>query len=117
MSGCAGSPPRRFHSVPMTGRVRKSAKAARASGKLGPERVIDYLLRDLDPGVDCLHEAVTVPLTVSKATIASLLSLTPEYFSRVLHELEAARLIELGRYQVRIPDPDRLRRVAHPPTA
>ena len=40
---------------------------------------------------DCATgEVVTVSLPVSKATIASRLSLTPEYFSRVLHELEAA---------------------------
>jgi len=41
---------------------------------------------------------------VSKATIASRLSLTPEYFSRVLHELEAAGLIEVDRRDIRIRD-------------
>lgn len=75
----------------------------------GPERVIDYLLRNLDQEADGTTDAITVPLPVSKATIASRLSLTPEYFSRVLHELEAAELIEVGRHEVRIPDAGRLR--------
>ena len=53
----------------------------------------DLVLRRLrEQGLeDCgSGEVITVSLPVSKATIASRLSLTPEYFSRVLHELEAA---------------------------
>ena len=46
----------------------------------------------------------TVSLPVSKATIASLLSLTPEYFSRVLRELEDKGLIEMDKREIRIPD-------------
>lgn len=45
---------------------------------------------------------------MSKATIASRLSLTPEYFSRVLHELESRGLIELDRRDIRIPDARKL---------
>jgi CRP-like cAMP-binding protein len=51
---------------------------------------------------------VTVSLPATKATIASRLSLTPEYFSRVLHELSSAGLIEVDRRDVRIPDAARL---------
>ena len=47
-------------------------------------------------------------LQVSKATIASRLSLTPEYFSRVLHELEAAGLVRIDKRDVHILDPKRL---------
>ena len=61
----------------------------------GPQRVIGYLLRDHDGAAH--PDPITVPLPVSKATIASRLNLTPEYFSRVLHELQAAELIEVGR--------------------
>jgi CRP/FNR family transcriptional regulator, dissimilatory nitrate respiration regulator len=46
----------------------------------------------------------TVPLPVSKATVASRLSLTPEYFSRVLHELEAAGLVRIDKRDVHILD-------------
>lgn len=51
-----------------------------------------------------------VSLPVSKATIASRLSLTPEYFSRVLHELAAEGLIEIDKRDIHIPDPARLAR-------
>ncbi len=51
---------------------------------------------------------MTVSLLVSKATIASRLSLTPEYFSRVLHELEAEHLIEIDKREIRILDVQRL---------
>ena len=74
----------------------------------GLQRVIGYLLRDVDGADDGAVTAVTVSLPVSKATIASRLSLTPEYFSRVLHELEAAGLIEIDKRDIRILDSERL---------
>ena len=74
----------------------------------GLQRVIGYLLRD--QSVDgCDPAAVqTVTLPVSKAVIASRLSLTPEYFSRVLHELESKGLIEIDRREIRILGAKRL---------
>lgn len=76
----------------------------------GLQRVIGYLLRD-QPIEDCeAAEARTVSLPVSKATIASRLSLTPEYFSRVLHELADRGLIEIDRREIRIVDAPRLAR-------
>jgi len=74
----------------------------------GLERIIGYLLRDQDLAQGGRSEAVTVPLPVSKATIASRLSLTPEYFSRVLHELATAGLIDVGRREIVIRDARRL---------
>ena len=73
----------------------------------GVKRVIGYLLRDLagnGSGDDALppRQPVTVSLEVSKATVASRLSLTPEYFSRVLHELEDAGLIVIDKREIRI---------------
>jgi CRP/FNR family transcriptional regulator, dissimilatory nitrate respiration regulator len=74
----------------------------------GMQRVIGYLLRDRE-AEDCVSgDVMTVSLPVSKATIASRLSLTPEYFSRVLHELETAGLIEVDRRDIHIRDPRRL---------
>ena len=67
----------------------------------GVQRVIGYLLRDITADSD---EPVTVSLPVSKATIASRLSLTPEYFSRVLHELEAAGLVRVDKREIHILD-------------
>lgn len=74
----------------------------------GVQRVIGYLLRD-QIAEDCVSgEVITVSLPVSKATIASRLSLTPEYFSRVLHELEAAGLVRIDKRDVHILDVQRL---------
>ena len=76
----------------------------------GLQRVIGYLLRD-QTAEDCVSgEVLTVSLPVSKATIASRLSLTPEYFSRVLHELEAAGLVRIDKRDVHILDVQALSR-------
>jgi CRP-like cAMP-binding protein len=73
----------------------------------GVQRVIGYLLRDQEPDEGSAG-TVTVSLPVSKATVASRLSLTPEYFSRVLRELEEAALIEVDKRDIRILDVRRL---------
>jgi CRP-like cAMP-binding protein len=70
----------------------------------GVQRVVGYLLRDQDFGDGAPGDARTVSLPVSKATVASRLSLTPEYFSRVLRELETAGLIEVDKRDIRILD-------------
>jgi CRP-like cAMP-binding protein len=74
----------------------------------GMQRLIGYLLRDVEDTNAANTRAVKVSLPVSKATIASRLSLTPEYFSRVLHELEAEGLIAIDKRDVRILDVQRL---------
>jgi CRP-like cAMP-binding protein len=81
----------------------------------GLQRVIGYLLRDVEAANATGSSALTVSLPVSKATIASRLSLTPEYFSRVLHELESAGLIEIDKRDIRILDSKRL--AGYQPTA
>lgn len=74
----------------------------------GLQRVIGYLLRDQAGDDDKPGQEVTVSFPVSKSTIASRLSLTPEYFSRVLRELESAGLIEVDKRDIRIRDPHAL---------
>ncbi|MFZ2309846.1 MAG: Crp/Fnr family transcriptional regulator [Rhodoferax sp.] len=74
----------------------------------GMQRLIGYLLRDVELESDEDFGVVTVSFPVSKATIASRLSLTPEYFSRVLHQLESENLIEIDKREVRILDVRRL---------
>ncbi len=73
----------------------------------GMQRVIGYLLRE-HQFEGAIGEVYTVSLPVSKATVASRLSLTPEYFSKVLHELEAEKLIEIDKRDIRIIDLPRL---------
>jgi len=77
----------------------------------GMQRLIGYLLRDVAcAGSDDLTApmCLTVSLPASKATIASRLSLTPEYFSHVLHELEAKGLIQIDKRDIRILDVQQL---------
>ena len=92
----------------------------------GMQRVIGYLLNSLPEDVEdaaALALASTgcgtrptsltvrtldISLPVSKATIASRLSITPEYFSRVLHDLEAEGLIRMDKRDIHIPDAARL---------
>ena len=86
----------------------------------GMQRVIGYLLHSLpEDRVSVTTSAVSalgcktpvaldVCLPVSKATIASRLSITPEYFSRVLHDLEVAGLIRIDKRDIHIPNAARL---------
>jgi len=76
----------------------------------GQERVIGYLLADVAEPAG--NATVEVHLTPGKSVIASRLNMTPEHFSRILHELAAGGLIEVSGRAVRIPDLDRLRRGA-----
>ena len=76
----------------------------------GMQRVIGYLLREHLADDRATETVFTVSLPVSKATVASRLSLTPEYFSKVLHELEAEGLIEIDKRDIRIIDVPRLAR-------
>ena len=76
----------------------------------GQERVIGYLLGDVPDSAN--GGAAEVHLTPGKSVIASRLNMTPEHFSRILHELAAAGLILVNGRSVRIPDLERLRRGA-----
>ena len=74
----------------------------------GAQRVIGYLLREGFEH-DAAGRVIELTLSTTKNVIASRLNLTPEHFSRVLHELTVARLIEVDGRTVRILDVDRLR--------
>ena len=71
------------------------------------ERVIGYLLAEAPDGA--AGGAAELRLTPGKSVIASRLNMTPEHFSRILHELGNAGLIEIQGRTVRIPDLARLR--------
>lgn len=69
----------------------------------GGQRIVGYLLKD-EPG-----EGGTVSLAVSKKMIASRLNLSPEYFSRVLHDMIEQDLISMKGREITILDVERLR--------
>ncbi|MBU0916943.1 MAG: helix-turn-helix domain-containing protein [Gammaproteobacteria bacterium] len=87
------------------------------------QRVCDYLLNlpalveqadelgeDLIDGANQTLAERVVTLPVSKGVVASLLSITPEHFSRVLRELQTEGLIDMQQRTIRLLAPDRLAR-------
>jgi CRP-like cAMP-binding protein len=75
----------------------------------GTERVVGYLLADVPDGAGGNGEPVSVNLSAGKSVIASRLNMTPEHFSRILHDLAAAGTIEVEGRTIRIPSIERLR--------
>jgi CRP-like cAMP-binding protein len=73
----------------------------------GQDRVIGYLLAELPQ--DALQGAAEVHLTPGKSVLASRLNMTPEHFSRILHDLAAGGFIEVNGRSIRVPDIARLR--------
>ena len=75
----------------------------------GTQRVIGYLLNAVPDGA-AAGAPVELRLPASKGVIASRLNLTPEHFSRILHELAEAGLIRVDGRSFSILDVDGLRR-------
>jgi len=76
----------------------------------GRERVAGYLLQ-IATASGARSRPVTLP--AKKSIIASRLGLTPEYFSRMLHELIAAGAIAVNGRQITVLDPNSLRETGH----
>jgi CRP-like cAMP-binding protein len=74
----------------------------------GTQRVIGYLLRDA-PEEGPPQAPIEIALATSKGVLASRLNITREHFSRILHDLSTAGLIEVRGRIIRITDPERLR--------
>lgn len=73
------------------------------------QRVIGHLLREHEMSENANDETFTVALPASKATIASRLSLTPEYFFQgVTGASKKKGLIEMDKRDIRIVDALRL---------
>lgn len=71
------------------------------------QRVIGYLLQDLEERA--AGQDIRVSLPANKNIIASNLNITPETFSRILHNLSGAGLIEVSGKDVCIKDIAKLR--------
>ncbi len=69
----------------------------------GSQRVVGYLLKDDPP------QGGEVTFTASKKMIASRLNLSPEYFSRVLHDMADRGMIRIAGRSITILDIERLR--------
>ncbi len=75
----------------------------------GAQRVIGYLLRDAEQAEG--NGKADVMLPTNKGVIASRLNLTPQHFSRILHELTEAGLVSVEGRTIHIADVERLRAV------
>ena len=73
----------------------------------GAQRVIGYLLRDAEQAEG--NHDLEVELPTHKGVIASRLNLTPQHFSRILHELSEAGLVQVEGRVIHIADVDKLR--------
>lgn len=73
----------------------------------GTERFIAYLLHQARD-----REGLVMRLPAAKAEIASHLNLTPEHFSRILHDLTAAGLLQVQGRTITVPDLNRLQRAS-----
>lgn len=71
------------------------------------QRVIGYLLQDLEEIKE--GQDIHISLPANKNVIASNLNITPETFSRILHNLSDGGLIEVKGKDVRIRDVAKLR--------
>lgn len=70
----------------------------------GTQRVIGYLLKEEAPA-----DGDRITLQVSKTVLASRLNLTPEHFSRILHDLAGKQMISVDGRDITILDIDKLR--------
>lgn len=85
--------------------VRELDRQALGSGS---ERFIDYLLQHGSSQTG----AFVATLPAAKAEIASQLNLTPEHFSRILHDLAEAGLLQVQGRRITVPEPARLHQAA-----
>jgi CRP-like cAMP-binding protein len=87
--------------------VHEVERQAQGSGRV---RLVDYLVRRAGDGPG--PRQFTLPAT--KAAIATQLGLTPEHFSRLLHDLAACGLLQVRGRRIEVPDVVRLAAAARP---
>jgi CRP-like cAMP-binding protein len=80
------------------------AEAERHAVPSGRDRLIQYLIRS----ATLENDGAQVVLPAPKAQVASHLHLTPEHFSRLLHELAAEGLLKVSARRIQINDLERL---------
>lgn len=85
--------------------VQQQERQERGGGRA---RVADYLLRQ-----DGAAAGIPFTLPAAKAAVAAHLHLTPEHFSRLLHELAAQRLLQVEGRRITLLEPQRLAAIRH----
>lgn len=85
--------------------VQQQERQDRGTGR---SRVVDYLMRQAG---DAPEAPFTLP--AAKAAVAAHLRVTPEHFSRLLHELAAAQLLRVDGRRITLLQPTRLAALRH----
>ncbi len=83
-------------------------------GCLSARQRIEYLFIQLFSalGLNQHQKDITLPMLLRNREIAALVAVTPEYFSRVLRQMQKEQLIRIGKGHLIITDPERLWRPA-----
>ena len=59
-------------------------------------------------GINPQQKEITLPLLLKNSEIAALVAITPEYFSRILKQMQAERLVRIGKGHLTISDGQKL---------
>lgn len=100
----------RMHSRKVYEQVNRISQLACLSARHRTEYFFLQLLSAV--GINSNQKDVTVPLLLKNSDIAALVAVTPEYFSRMLKQMQAEDLIRVGKGHLSIPDPQKLWRPA-----
>ncbi len=100
----------RMHSHKVNEQVNRISQLACLSARHRIEYFVVQLLSAV--GINSQQKNITVPLLLKNSDIAALVAVTPEYFSRMLKQMQAEDLMSIRKGQLNIPDPQKLWRPA-----
>jgi CRP-like cAMP-binding protein len=100
----------RMHSRKVYDQVTRISQLACLPARHRVEYFFVQLLEAL--GINSQQKDITLPLLLKNSEIAALVAVTPEYFSRMLKQMQLEGLIRAGKGHLTIPDPQKLGRPA-----
>ena len=96
----------RMHSRKISEQVTRISQLACLSARHRIEFFFIQLISAL--GLDQHKKNITLPLLLKNSEIAALIAVTPEYLSRMLKQMQSERLIQIGKGELVIGDPQKL---------
>ena len=96
----------RMHSHKVNDQVNRISQLVCVPARQRIEYFFVQLLLAL--GINPQQKEITLPLLLKNSEVAALVAVTPEYFSRILKQMQAECLIRIGKGQLTIPDAQKL---------
>jgi CRP-like cAMP-binding protein len=96
----------RMHSRKVHDQVNRISQLACLSARHRIEYFFTQLISAL--GLDQQQKNITLPLPLKNSEIAALIAVTPEYFSRMLKQMQAERVIRISKGHLIITDVEKL---------